>query len=109
MKRESAAVEERWQGQSSSAGGSLLTIAYPQPADFLACVPFDCELDPQLVRMDEVLDDSRLVLAIMNDLARSAAQSLWNRRPSTPVEVSLRLTVARRAKTTNKGHGRVEV
>jgi IS5 family transposase len=74
----------------------LLTIAYPRPADFLAGVPFDCEIDPELVRMDEVLDDPKLVLAVTNDLARSAPQSLWNGRPSTPVEVTLRLAVARR-------------
>ncbi len=56
----------------------MLTIAYPWPADFLADVPFDCEIDPKLVRMDEVLDDPKLVLAVTNDLARSAPQSLWN-------------------------------
>ena len=74
----------------------MLTIAYPRPADFLAGVPFDCEIDPKLVCMDEVLDDPKLVLAVTNDLARSAPQSLWNGRRSTPVEVTLRLAVARR-------------
>ena len=74
----------------------MLTIAYPRPADFLAGVPFDCEIDPKLVRMDEVLDDPKLMLAVTNDLARSAPQSLWNGRRSTPVEVTLRVAVARR-------------
>lgn len=74
----------------------MLTIAYRRPVDFLAGVPFDCEIDPKLVCMDEVLDDPKLVLAVTNDLARSAPQSLWNGRPSTPVEVTLRLAVARR-------------
>jgi transposase, IS5 family len=74
----------------------LLTIAYPRPADFLAGVPFDCEIDPKLVGMDEVLDDPKVVLAVTHDLARSAPEARWNGRPSTPVEVTLRVAVARR-------------
>ena len=27
----------------------MLTIAYARPADFLACVPFDCAIDPELI------------------------------------------------------------
>jgi IS5 family transposase len=64
--------------------------------DFLATVPFDCEIDPKLVRMDELLDDPKLVLAVTNDLACSAPAALWNGRPAIPVEVTLRLAVARR-------------
>jgi transposase, IS5 family len=74
----------------------LLTIAYPPPADFLAGVPFDCEIDSKLMRMDEVLDDPKVILAVTNDLARSAPEARWNGRPSTPVEVTLRMAVARR-------------
>jgi transposase, IS5 family len=74
----------------------VLTIAYGRPADFLADVPFDCELDPKLVRMDEVLDDPKIMLAVANDLVRSAPEARWNGRPSTPVEVTLRVAVARR-------------
>ena len=74
----------------------MLTIAYPRPADFLASVPFDCEIDPKLVRMDELLDDAKLVLAVTNDLARSAPRALETGRPATPVEVTLRVAVARR-------------
>jgi IS5 family transposase len=59
-------------------------------------VPFDCEIDPKLVRIDELLDDPKLVLAVTNDLARSAPAAVWNGRPSIPVEVTLRLAVARR-------------
>ena len=73
-----------------------MTIAYPRPADFLAGVPFDCEIDPKLVGMDEVLDDPKVVLAVTHDLARSAPEARWNGRPSTPVEVTLRVAVARR-------------
>lgn len=74
----------------------MLTLAYPRPVDFLASVPFDCEIDPKLVRIDELLDDPKLVLAVTNDLARSAPAALWNGRPAIPVEVTLRLAVARR-------------
>lgn len=74
----------------------MLTIAYPRPVDFLATVPFDCEIDPSLRLMDEMLDDPKVILAMTNDLVRSAPQALWNGRPSTPVEVTLRVTVARR-------------
>jgi len=55
----------------------VLTIAYARPADFLARVPFDCKLDPKLVRMDEVLDDPKVMLAVANDLARSAPEARW--------------------------------
>jgi hypothetical protein len=64
--------------------------------DFLATVPFDCDIDPKLVRMDELLDDPKLILAVTNDLARSAPAARWNGRPALPVEVTLRLAVARR-------------
>jgi IS5 family transposase len=74
----------------------VLTIAYARPADFLARVPFDCEIDPKLMRIDEVLDDPKVMLAVTHDLARSALEARWNGRPSTPVEVTLRVAVARR-------------
>lgn len=74
----------------------MLTIAYARPADFLARVPFDCEIDPKLMRIDAVLDDPKVMLAVTNDLARSAPEARWNGRPSTPVEVSLRVAVVRR-------------
>jgi IS5 family transposase len=46
--------------------------------------------------MDELLADPKVMLAVTNDLARSARAALWNGRPATPVEVSLRIAVARR-------------
>ena len=74
----------------------MLTIAYARPADFLARVPFDCEIDSELMRIDEVLDDPKVMLAVTHDLARSAPDARWNGRPSTPAEVTLRMAVARR-------------
>lgn len=74
----------------------MLTIAYARTGDFLNRVPFACQLNPKLSVMDELLNNPKLVLRVANDLARSAPQALWNGRPSTPVEVTLRLAVLRR-------------
>lgn len=46
--------------------------------------------------MDDLLTDPKVMLAVTNDLARSAPEALWNGRPATPVEVTLRVAVARR-------------
>jgi hypothetical protein len=59
-------------------------------------VPFECEIDPKVTCMDELLANPKVMLAVTNDLARSAPQALWNGRPATPVEVTLRIAVARR-------------
>lgn len=73
----------------------MLIIAYPRNERFLAQVPFQCEIDPELVEMDQLLDDRKLVLQVTHDLLRSAPQAAWNGRPSTPVEVTLRTSVVR--------------
>lgn len=74
----------------------MLIIAYPPDEQFLARVPFQFEIDPELVEMDRLLDDPKLVLAVTNDLIHSAPEAAWNGRPSTPAVVTLRTTVARR-------------
>jgi len=73
----------------------MLIIAYPRDPAFLALTPF-IKLDPQLVVMDRLLQDRKLLLLAANDLALSAPQALWNGRPSTPVAVTLRVAVMRR-------------
>ncbi len=73
----------------------MLIIAYPRDLAFLALTPF-IKLDPQLVVIDRLLQDRKLILLVTNDLALSAPQALWNGRPSTPVVVTLRVAVARR-------------
>jgi len=73
----------------------MLIIAYPRDSAFLALTPF-IKLDPQLVVMDRLLQDRKLILLAANDLALSAPQALWNGRPSTPVVVTLRIAVMRR-------------
>jgi len=74
----------------------MLIVAYPRDEFFLECLPFHVDLDPELVEMDQILDDQKLVLAATNDLLRSAPQAAWNGRPSTPVVVTLRGAVVRR-------------
>lgn len=73
----------------------MLIIAYPRDERFLARVPFQFELDPELVEMDQLLDDRKLVLRVTHDLLLSAPQAAWNGRPSTPAEVTLRANVLR--------------
>jgi hypothetical protein len=73
----------------------MLIIAYPRDPAFLALTPF-IKLDPQLVVMDRLLQDRKLILLVANDLALSAPQALWNGRPSTPVVVTFRIAVMRR-------------
>ena len=73
----------------------MLIIAYPRDPAFLARTPF-IKIDPQLVVIDRLLQDRKLILLVANDLALSAPQALWNGRPSTPVVVTLRVAVMRR-------------
>ncbi len=75
----------------------MLIIAYPRDPDFLALTPF-IKRDPQLVVIDRLLQDRKLILLVANDLALSAPQALWNGRPATPVVVTLRVAVTRRLK-----------
>ena len=74
----------------------MLIIAYPRDEWFLERLPFHVDLDPELVEMDLVLDDQKLILSATNDLLKSAPQAAWNGRKSTPVVVTLRSGVVRR-------------
>ncbi len=73
----------------------MLIIAYSRDERFLARVPFQFDLDPELIEMDRLLDDRKLVLRVTHDLLLSAPQAAWNGRPATPVEVTLRCDVVR--------------
>lgn len=73
----------------------MFIISYLREPDFLALTPF-IKLDPQLVEIDRLLQDRKLILLVANDLALSAPQALRNGRPATPVVVTLRIAVARR-------------
>ena len=73
----------------------MLIVTYPRDATFLERAPFAPQIERKLVEMDRLLDDSKLVLAVQNDLLLSAPQAAWNGRPATPVVVTLRCAVVR--------------
>lgn len=73
----------------------MLIVAYPCDATFLERAPFPLQIERKLLELDRLLDDSKLVLALSNDLVHSAPQAAWNGRPATPVVVTLRCAVAR--------------
>src|SRR5688500_8202525 len=52
-------------------------------------------LDPVLAQLDHLLDDDTLFQAVKADLARRRPQTLRDGRPSTPVEVILRMLVVK--------------
>lgn len=74
----------------------MLIVAHPRDERFLARMPFEVKVAPELIELDRVLEDAKLVLMASNDLLRSAPQAAWNGRPSTPVVVTLRAAVLRR-------------
>jgi IS5 family transposase len=56
----------------------------------------DFAMDPILYALDKVMDDEKIVLLAWNDYATRRPNCLKTGRPSTPVEVSLRLQTVRR-------------
>jgi transposase, IS5 family len=52
-------------------------------------------MDPVLMQLDTLLDDDTLFQAVQGDLARRRPRSLMDGRPSTPVEVILRMLVVK--------------
>ena len=65
-----------------------------QPTDLLPLVSIPgMHWDPLLYQMDRLLDDARLVQAVKADLATRHPRTLTDGRPSTPVEVILRMLV----------------
>ena len=67
------------------------------PVDLFALAPqLALEFEPVLARLDVLLDDDALFRAVKADLARRWPKTLVTGRPSTPVEVVLRLLVVKR-------------
>jgi IS5 family transposase len=65
--------------------------------DLFSLVPaLDLRFEPVLARLDLLLDDDHLFQTVKGDLARRCPQTLRTGRPSTPVDVILRLLVVRR-------------
>jgi transposase, IS5 family len=67
------------------------------PVDLFALAPaLALAFEPVLARLDALLDDDALFQAVRADLARRRPKTPETGRPSTPVEVVLRLLVVRR-------------
>ena len=67
------------------------------PVDVFALVPgLALAFEPVLARLDQLLDDDTLFQAVKADLARRRPHTLRTGRPSTPVEVILRLVIVKR-------------
>src|SRR6266540_24922 len=67
------------------------------PVDLFALVPaLTLTFEPVLARLDVLLDDDVLFRAVRDDLARRYPRTRVTGRPSTPVEVILRLLIVRR-------------
>ena len=65
--------------------------------DVFALVPdLALQFEPVLARLDVLLDDDQFFQAVKADLARRFPHTLRTGRPSTPVEVVLRLFIVRR-------------
>jgi IS5 family transposase len=74
----------------------MLRDRYPA-VDLFALVPdLGLTFEPVLARLDALLDDDALFQAVKADLARRHPRTRVTGRPSTPVEVLLRLLVVRR-------------
>jgi len=68
-----------------------------EPQDLFALVPkLQLALDPELAQLDQLLDDDELFQRVRADLARRRPHTMTRGRPSTPVEVILRLLVVKR-------------
>ncbi len=67
------------------------------PVDLFALVPaLALEFEPVLARLDQLLDDDTLFAAVRADLAHRWPRTSQTGRPSTPVEVVLRLLIVKR-------------
>src|SRR6187551_3065393 len=65
--------------------------------DLFALVPqLDLRFEPQLEQLDRLLDDDELFDRVREDLARRHPRTRSRGRPSTPVEVILRMLVVMR-------------
>jgi len=66
------------------------------PMDLFALVPaLGMTSDPVLMRLDTLLDDDRVFQTVRGDLAHRFPRTLIDGRPSTPVEVILRMLVVK--------------
>src|SRR3954451_5401309 len=65
--------------------------------DLFALVPqLGLRFEPQLEQLDRLLDDDEILDRVRDDLARRSPKTRSRGRPSTPVEVILRMLVVMR-------------
>jgi IS5 family transposase len=74
----------------------MLRDRYPAVDLFALAPALALQFEPVLARLDRLLDDDTLFQAVKRDLARRRPRTLQTGRPSTPVEVILRLLIVRR-------------
>jgi IS5 family transposase len=74
----------------------MLRDRYPAVDLFTLAPALALELEPVLARLDSLLDDDVLFRAVRDDLARRHPHTRETGRPSTPVEVILRMLIVRR-------------
>ena len=74
----------------------MLHDRYPAVDLFALAPALTLSFEPVLARLDRLLDDDALFRAVRDDLARRHPHTLELGRPSTPVEVLLRLLIVRR-------------
>jgi transposase, IS5 family len=67
------------------------------PIDLFALIPgLSLAMDPVLAQLDQLLEDDALVQRVKADLLRRTPHTATRGRPSTPVEVILRMLVVKR-------------
>jgi transposase, IS5 family len=74
----------------------MLRNRYPRTDRFALVPQLDLRFEPQLEQLDRLLDDDELVDRVRADLARRHPRTRSRGRPSTPVEVILRMLVVMR-------------
>ncbi len=74
----------------------MLRDCYPAVDLFALAPALALQFEPVLAQLDRLLEDDTLFQAIKTDLGRRRPHTLETGRPSTPVEVLLRLLVVRR-------------
>src|SRR5882757_7688384 len=67
-----------------------------EPENLLDLIPsFSMQMEPLLVKLDVLLEDDVVFNKVKDDLARRYARTRIDGRPSTPVEVILRMLVVK--------------
>jgi IS5 family transposase len=74
----------------------MLRERYDEDKFFMTIQSLASEMDPELAQIDRLLDDDEIFRMIKQDFAQRYAHTVSTGRPSTPVEVVLRMLVVRR-------------